>query len=81
MYGSPLDLGYGTGVTRGWTAIWWQGLSGLLISPAKGLLVFSPFLVLALVQSIRSARQPHSLYAHVGLAAWVFALIMSGWWG
>jgi hypothetical protein len=82
VLGSALfDFRHYPGVATGCTATWWQGLGGLLVSPAKGLLVFSPFLLLALVESIRSVRPPGTLFFHVALASWVFALVMSSWWG
>jgi len=81
MFDSPFNLSYGAGVTTGWTTIWWQGLSGLLVSPAKGFFVFSPFLLLALVESIRSIRRLGTLPFHVAVASWVFTLVVSRWWG
>ena len=81
ILGSPFDLSYGAGVATGWTAIWWQGLAGLLVSPAKGLLVFSPFLLLALIESARSVRRLGTLFFYVALASWIFTLVMSSWWG
>jgi hypothetical protein len=80
IFGSPFDLGYGAAAS-GWTGVWWQGVVGLLISPAKGLFVFSPFLLLAAVGSIRSLRQPRSLRFYIAIAGWLFVFVMGKMWG
>lgn len=79
-FGSPLRISYGSGATNGWNAVWWQGLAGLLVSPAKGLLVFSPFLVWALVEGVRALCRGADLFAFVALSAWVFLAVMADWW-
>jgi hypothetical protein len=83
IFGSPLAMGYGEAATGGWSEVWWQGLLGLLFSPAKGLFVFSPFLMLALPEGVRALLKPRplSLRFCVAVACAVFALIMGVWWG
>lgn len=81
VFGYPFELSYGAAVTSGWTETWWRGFAGLLVSPAKGLFVFSPFLLLAFIGSVRSFWQPGSLHFHLVLAVWCFVLVMSFWWG
>ncbi|MDC8016208.1 hypothetical protein [Tahibacter soli] len=48
----------------------WSGLAGLLVSPARGLLVFSPFLAFVVVGWIRRLRSPdtRALAVALGLA-------------
>jgi hypothetical protein len=63
----------------------WEGLSGLLISPGKGLLVYTPAMLLPLVVlPVLAFRQPRSLASY--LLFWVVAsLLMLAksrlWWG
>ena len=49
--GSIFDSGYGTEVfqpsSTHWSTPFWYGLSGVLISPSKGLLIYSPVLLFA----------------------------------
>jgi hypothetical protein len=54
--------GYGLGKNpnRAFFHLDWSGLPGLLISPARGLLVFSPFLVFVPVGLIQRLRDPSS---------------------
>ena len=46
-YGNIWDSGYVE--TERFSAVWWFGLYGLLISPSRGLIWYSPILLLALV--------------------------------
>jgi hypothetical protein len=46
----------------------WTGLAGLLVSPARGLLVFSPFLAFVVVGLIRRVRAPDTRVLAVLLA-------------
>ena len=46
-YGDPLNTGYLPNET--FSAIWWQGIAGQLLSPGRGLLLFSPIFILSLV--------------------------------
>lgn len=57
----------------------WSGLLGLLISPARGLLVFSPFLVFVPVGLIQRLRMPatKNLAIVLGLAALAQFLVYS----
>jgi hypothetical protein len=95
MFGSPFKFGQtetaaATALSKtGSSAVWqtplWVGLPGLLVSPARGLLIFSPFLGFALwgawlvwkVEAWRSLR-PAS-------AAFILLMILSSlwfdWWG
>ncbi len=79
IFGSPFELSYGA-AGNGWTADMALGFAGLLISPAKGLLIFSPFLVLALIGAVRALRQPRSLEFFAFGAFAIFTLVMSRWW-
>lgn len=46
----------------------WSGLAGLLVSPARGLLVFSPFLAFVVVGLIQRLRSPDTRALAVALA-------------
>ena len=41
-----------------WQSSWWESLPGLLFSPARGLLWFSPVLLLGLVSAAAMWRDP-----------------------
>jgi hypothetical protein len=83
-FSHPLAGGYGGGLA--WSTRWWLGTAGLVIAPSRGLLVYSPALILA----------PLGAWAAAGLAgkrillwAWLGASVAtillygtwSVWWG
>jgi len=59
-YGNPLNTGYLPQET--FSAIWWQGILGQLISPGRGLLIYSPILILAFfgLRKFWQRHAPHS---------------------
>lgn len=61
----------------------WDGLAGSLFSPNRGLLVFSPFLILALGAWVQTARRQPALAWPLGLAMAGFLAIhakFDGWY-
>jgi len=57
-FGSPVETGYGgreVGAVQG--GDWWAGFSGIVLSPGKGLLVFSPVVILGLLSLWPFARR------------------------
>lgn len=73
------------GVERTWTSALGPGLLGLLVSPSRGLFLYSPILLLALpgiIMSVRRRMPGILLYLSVGLLA---SLLLLGcytvWWG
>jgi hypothetical protein len=61
----------------------WSGLAGLLVSPARGLLVFSPFLAFVVVGLIQRLRSPDTRALAVALTLAVvgqFLLYAQGDW-
>jgi hypothetical protein len=48
-FGSPFGNGYGHEAIDGWSSPWLSGFAGLLISPGRGLLIYSPCLAFAAV--------------------------------
>lgn len=54
----------------------WSGLLGLLVSPARGLLVFSPFLILVPMGLAQRLRSPGSRWLAVALGVAVVAQIV-----
>ena len=80
--GSPLDLGYAPDET--FSTPLWRGLAGLLVSPGKGLFLYSPILLAALAgipALFRRDRATALLSLGVAIA---FPLLYAGWfmwWG
>jgi len=62
-FGSPLDTGYRTAA---WDTPPWVGLAGLLLSPGKGLLWYSPPVVLGLAGFVPLARRRGRVAAFLG---------------
>ena len=89
-FGSPLRSGYGDEALHGWTLSGAPlGLAGLLFSPGRGLLLWSPVLLLALLPFARSPRanEQSSAGLHFSPAMLPFALgllaqllLISCWW-
>ena len=93
-FGSPFSFGQSetaavaivkTGSPELWQTPLWVGLPGLLISPSRGLLVFSPFLVFALWGAFMAWKSPaHALLRPVSAAFFALLLLSSiwfDWWG
>jgi hypothetical protein len=59
-FGSPLAHGFGGALAARFDETWGVGQLGLLVSPAKGLLVFTPVAVVALYGLVRRFRQGDS---------------------
>ena len=84
-YGNPLDFGYPEGVTWAFTASVHRGLYGLLASPGKGLIWYSPASALALWGLVRAARGGRD--GAIRFSLWTFALWLlffsarRQWWG
>lgn len=79
LYGSLLG-GYQTLVSGShFHASLRDGLAGLLLSPNRGLLVFSPFLVAALPGAWIAARRRASIELCLGAAAVAFTVLHAKW--
>lgn len=97
MFGSPLRFGQTVhtatsaeylvrkGVDSPWTWQLWDGAAGLLISPSRGLLIYSPFLVFALLGLVRAFREdawrPLRGLGVAVVALWLVAFAWFDWWG
>ena len=89
VLGSVVTLGQGQ--TMRFSAQPWVGLAGLLFSPARGLFVFSPILLLALLQlrpvltgAPRNALPPHPLARYLTVATIGLIALYACWplwWG
>lgn len=80
-FGNPLETGYGILFAHyGWrlfvpeNAL--QNLGALMVSPKRGLFVYSPLLLLCLVPLVRRGRVPASIHGAV-LAAWAGTLVLT----
>lgn len=79
-FGSPFATGYGSDATDGWRANWFVGLAGELFSPARGLFVFSPVLLLGLPSFFRAQGQLGRTLRILGAGAVVHVAVMAKWW-
>lgn len=94
-FGSPLEFGQlaagasvaqrKTGSPELWQTPLWLGASGLLFSPSRGLLVYSPVLAAAFAGAVlawRDARyRPLRFLTLAVLALWLPAFLWFDWWG
>ena len=74
-----------TGSAGLWQSSWWESLPGLLVSPARGLVWFSPVLVLGFVGSAAVWRNPR-YRALIPLQLGTVLMILAAgkwfdWWG
>ena len=78
-FGGPFASGYGTQASSGFrTGTPLQGALGILVSPARGLLVFSPiFLFAALWRAPRAVAPP--VWRALSLSVLAFAAVMASW--
>ncbi len=85
-FGGPFATGYGAESNEGFDAVFWEGLSGMAVSPTCGLFVYSPFLLLGVAGAVRCFRRGASDVAHRDLGRWVALgivgqwLLFSKWW-
>lgn len=81
-FGSITGHGYGREATEGWTAPWGEGLAGLLASPGRGLLVYSPCVAFAAVALTRADGERIDRRTGWALLAAIAAivLVMGKWW-
>ena len=94
-FGNPLVFGqtavagsvalWKTGSAEIWQSAWRESLPGLLISPARGLLWFSPVLILGLAGAVQVWRQPrYRILIPLQVGA-VLVILVAGkwfdWWG
>jgi hypothetical protein len=86
--GSPFVFGYQEGLTQTMSAPRLDSFLGLLISPSRGLLIYSPFFIFALASLWLIRREEHRrFYSFAALAFGIGALFLStfqvwdGGWG
>ncbi|HEX2173371.1 MAG TPA: hypothetical protein VHL09_13110 [Dehalococcoidia bacterium] len=79
-FGDPWQTGYGP-ADGTFSAPWALSLPGLLISPGRGLLWYSPVLWLALIGCLAFARRHRWEALLLALAALPFALLYAKWHG
>ncbi len=82
--GAPFATGYGSVALTGWTAAWPEGFAGLLVSPARGLLVLSPVLGFAAFALARPALAPvrarQARLLALGAVAQLALMAKWAWW-
>jgi hypothetical protein len=81
-FGNPLPVGYDPG---GWTAPFWISLPGLLLSPARGIILAFPLVLLAPLGLRRVWRAGYrsevAALAFLILALFLNNVFWSAWWG
>lgn len=81
LLGSPVANSYGAQLWQ-WAGL--DGLPGTLISPSRGLFVYSPFLVFAAWTIARRAWRRERLWLYAAVAVtgfWIVHGTYIGWWG
>lgn len=94
-FGSPFDFGqlaagervasFKTGSPELWQTPLWLGAAGLLVSPSRGLLVYSPVFALAFAGALIAWRderwRPLRFLTLAVPALWLPAFLWFDWWG
>ena len=94
-FGGPFAFGQeiaaeGIAQTKGLTEVWQtsmaEGFAGLLVSPSRGLFVYSPFMVFGFVGAVMAWRDPQHYAPLIPLQAAVLVQIVLAamwfdWWG
>ena len=80
--------GYGAETLDATSSAWrtplWEGLFGLLFSPGRGLLIYSPIFILALVGIVMAWTSGPCLFRYVSIGPLLVVLLYSKWgtwWG
>ena len=79
-FGGPLDTGYATGLDEGFTSGLLPGVIGLLVGPYRGLVWYSPVLLLAIPGGLRLRRRDPRLAGQVGALVSAQVLVYATWW-
>jgi hypothetical protein len=83
-FGSPLEQGYGT---KPFDTPGWLGLYGLLLSPSRGLFIYTPYVLFAFAALLRAWRWPGEVATRLRWLSlvWVGTLLLyatyAEWWG
>lgn len=76
-YGDPLNTGYLP--EESFSGIWWQGIAGLLFSPGRGLFLYAPVLLVALLTTPAFFRRHQAEAALAGAVILVHLLVYGKW--
>ena len=76
-YGDPFNTGYLP--TETFSAVWWRGIAGQLVSPGRGLLLYSPVLILTFFSAPAFFRR-HRPEAVLALSIILMHLLLYGKW-
>ncbi len=78
-------LGQQKGITSVWQTPLAEGLAGLLFSPSRGLMVYSPIMVFGFIGAVLTWRSPRKFAPLIPLQITVLVLMVaatwSDWWG
>jgi hypothetical protein len=89
---SPWHTGYScelqkTPCIEGWNSLFWDGFGGLLVSPGRGLFIFTPFLLFSVIgawyiwkRKKENKKNYNLLLRYLSIGVLVFILVMSKWW-
>ncbi len=78
-FGDPLETGY-RGEVDEFITPFWEGLYGLLLSPARGLLIYFPLLLVAPLALPRLRRRAPELFWTGALGLPCLLLLYARWW-
>ena len=76
-FGHPLTTGYLE--SEAFTAIWWRGILGQLVSPGRGLVWYAPWIVLVF-WGVRRAWRSHPATTSVAVATFIAYVLLYGKW-
>jgi hypothetical protein len=76
-FGDPTVTGYLS--QESFSAVWWEGLVGLTISPGRGLIWYVPWLVMVLVALPRAWQQCTVATAIAGASCVLYLLVYAKW--
>jgi hypothetical protein len=84
-FGTPFRTQWDPFDAETWSGSFWPGLAGLLLSPGRGLFVYSPIFALSVVGFVLAwRRNGHGLLRALGVAAGLTLLLYAKWemwWG
>lgn len=94
-FGAPFDFGqlaagervakFKTGSADVWQTPFWRGAAGLLFSPSRGMLIYSPILAAAFAGAVLVWRDPRyremRWLTFAVIALWTPAFLWFDWWG
>jgi len=78
-FGSIMNQGYGDQLLTSWSAMFPESFLGLLFSPSKGLLIYSPIFLFSFIGGFLALKKKQAFYVLLLGLSIIYMIVMSKW--